>query len=214
VATGPLEVTRGQEALFDGGASSDPAGPKQISEYHWVFGDGQEQSSASPTISHAYSRVGSYTVSLTVTDAGGLTSAPSTLPRPVAVVEAKSVGEEITSGRQSAPASTAVGGTSGYTAAHPGPAIGPDVTLKKASLSVGAGGMVPVVLYCPVSESACAGTVTLRAVVAIVVRRGKKPKQRRRRWPADRSPSPAGSESRSCCGSRRRHARCSPRRAS
>src|SRR6185437_13180711 len=95
VATGPLQAVRGQEARFDGSASYDPAGPNQITEYHWSFGDGQSQTSSSPIASHVYQQVGFYPVSLTVTDASGRTSSAATLPLPVAVVEPPPPGEPI-----------------------------------------------------------------------------------------------------------------------
>ena len=49
--------------------SSDAEGP--ISSYSWNFGDGGSSANANP--SHTYAAAGTYTVSLTVTDAGGLT---------------------------------------------------------------------------------------------------------------------------------------------
>ena len=40
--------------------------------YHWQFGDGTQQTTVSPTISHTYSILGNITPMLTVTDTGGL----------------------------------------------------------------------------------------------------------------------------------------------
>jgi parallel beta-helix repeat protein len=65
--TAPLAVTA------DGSASSDPNGP--IATYRFDFGDGAvagPQSAAQAT--HTYSAAGTYTVTLTVTDSGGLSS--------------------------------------------------------------------------------------------------------------------------------------------
>jgi PKD repeat protein len=58
---------------FDASSSSDDAG---ISTYGWTFGDGTSSSSAGPQMSHLYSTKGTYTVTvtLTVTDTGGLQS--------------------------------------------------------------------------------------------------------------------------------------------
>ncbi len=53
---------------FNGTGSSDDAG---IVSYAWSFGDGGTASGATP--SHTYAAAGSYPVTLTVTDAGGLT---------------------------------------------------------------------------------------------------------------------------------------------
>jgi PKD repeat protein len=51
-----------------GNTSSDPEGP--IASYAWDFGDGGTSSQANP--SHTYAAAGSYPVSLTVTDGGGV----------------------------------------------------------------------------------------------------------------------------------------------
>jgi subtilisin family serine protease len=58
---------------FDASASKDDIG---IGSYAWTFGDGGTLTSTSPKATHVYSAKGSYSmvVSLTVTDAGGLTS--------------------------------------------------------------------------------------------------------------------------------------------
>jgi len=54
--------------------SSDPDGDKLT--YKWDFGDGQTSTSAQPSIT--YKQAGTYTISLTVTDAKGLSSQPVT----------------------------------------------------------------------------------------------------------------------------------------
>jgi PKD repeat protein len=179
VATGPVEVTKGQEAVFDGSASWDPQGANQIKEYHWSFGDGQEESTTKPMTGHVYASSGFYTVSLTVTDDHGLTSSPDTLPDPVAVVEPKAPGEEIL-----APLQSGAGGSSGGqvaavaapTAPAPGPSPAPDVTVSSTSLTAGARGQLPIVLSCPAGAPICSGTVTLQALVAGTAKRGKKQK--------------------------------------
>ncbi len=60
----------GDEVVFDGSSSTDPYG--RVVGYHWDFGDGETASTEKPT--HAYKSGGTYTVSLTVTDDGGLTA--------------------------------------------------------------------------------------------------------------------------------------------
>jgi alpha-tubulin suppressor-like RCC1 family protein len=50
---------------FDGSASTDPDGT--ITDYSWDFGDGSALGSG-PTLTHQFAAVGSYTVTLTVTD--------------------------------------------------------------------------------------------------------------------------------------------------
>jgi PKD repeat protein len=179
VATGPVEVTKGQEAVFDGSASWDPQGANQIKEYHWHFGDGQEESTTKPTAGHVYASAGFYTVSLTVTDDHGLTSSPDTLPDPVAVVEPKAPGEEIL-----APLQSGAGGSSGGqvaavaapTAPAPGPSPAPYVTISSVSLMANAKGQLPIVLSCPAGAPICSGTVTLQALVAGTAKRGKQQK--------------------------------------
>jgi subtilisin family serine protease len=57
---------------FDGSASKDDSG---IAGYRWSFGDGASSvTAASPIATHSYRSKGSYTVTLTVTDAGGLSA--------------------------------------------------------------------------------------------------------------------------------------------
>lgn len=58
---------------FDASASSDPEGP--IAQYSWEFGDGHTGTGVAPT--HVYDTAGTYSVTLTVKDAGGLTSTVS-----------------------------------------------------------------------------------------------------------------------------------------
>jgi PKD repeat protein len=59
----------GLSCSFDGSGSSDSDG--NVVGYAWDFGDSHSGTGVSPT--HAYGNAGTYTVSLTVTDDGGLT---------------------------------------------------------------------------------------------------------------------------------------------
>lgn len=68
-------ATVGEEITFDGSKSYDPDGT--IVSYHWEFGDGS--SGEGMTVTHAYSEPGSYTVTLTVTDDGGLTGSDTAI---------------------------------------------------------------------------------------------------------------------------------------
>ncbi|MGH7676864.1 MAG: PKD domain-containing protein, partial [Gemmatimonadaceae bacterium] len=69
-ADGPYSGAEGDEIQFDGSLSTDAE--NNIVSYAWDFGDGNTGSGISPT--HAYATGGTFTVTLTVTDAEGLSS--------------------------------------------------------------------------------------------------------------------------------------------
>src|SRR5438309_1275154 len=81
-AGGPYSGPEGTAVSFDGSGSSDPGGSTLT--YAWTFGDGTSGAGAKPT--HTYASFGSYTVSLTVTNAGGTASAPATTTATIANV--------------------------------------------------------------------------------------------------------------------------------
>ena len=66
-ATGGLT---GASLSFSGSGSTDAEGP--IASYAWTFGDGTSGSGA--TVNKTYAAAGTFTVTLTVTDSGGLTN--------------------------------------------------------------------------------------------------------------------------------------------
>jgi len=71
---GPYTAVVNETVTFDGSGSTDDVG---IVSYDWDFGDGSPAGTGvSPT--HAYTAVGTYTVSLTVADGDGLTDTAST----------------------------------------------------------------------------------------------------------------------------------------
>jgi PKD repeat protein len=70
--TAPATATTGQPAQFDASGSSAPVG--SIVSYTWDFGDGQTQTTSTPTIDHTYAAAGANIVTLTVTDSSGDTA--------------------------------------------------------------------------------------------------------------------------------------------
>jgi PKD repeat protein len=77
-AGGAYAGNKGVAVQFDGSGSSDPNG-KAIT-YAWNFGDPTSASNTSTAASpsHTYLRAGTYTVTLTVTDAAGLSATATT----------------------------------------------------------------------------------------------------------------------------------------
>jgi 6-phosphogluconolactonase (cycloisomerase 2 family) len=64
----------GSPSSFDGSSSTSP--DYAITNYLWTFGDGQTQAgSPSPKAQHTYTKPGTYTVTLTVTDEAGCSTA-------------------------------------------------------------------------------------------------------------------------------------------
>jgi len=66
----PVTPVTGARVAFDGAASSDPNAGGSIRSYAWKFGDGATGTGVEAH--HDYKRSGTYTVTLTVTDALGL----------------------------------------------------------------------------------------------------------------------------------------------
>jgi len=60
----PSDGTAPLDVLFDGSASSTESGA--ITAYEWVFGDGGNATTASPTVNHRYTETGTFTARLTV----------------------------------------------------------------------------------------------------------------------------------------------------
>ncbi len=74
-----------ETVTFNASSSYDPNG--FVANYTWNFGDGNITTTTNPTITHAYSATGAYTVILTITDNDGYTdvaASPLTLGTPQA----------------------------------------------------------------------------------------------------------------------------------
>jgi PKD repeat protein len=75
----PAAVRTPNATTFDASASSDPEAAigGGIAGYHFDFGDGTSLDSPTPVVTHAYPKPGSYSATVTVTDAQGRAGAPS-----------------------------------------------------------------------------------------------------------------------------------------
>ncbi|WP_444998063.1 glycosyl hydrolase family 18 protein [Aliikangiella sp. IMCC44359] len=76
-ANGPYQAVLGNSIQFSSNGSNDPDG--SIAQYLWDFGDGNTSTVSQPK--HTYSRLGNYTVTLTVTDNKGATGRSETTAR-------------------------------------------------------------------------------------------------------------------------------------
>jgi len=88
----PLFPVVGQSVAFDGTASSDPDGT--VNSFAWSFGDASATATGA-TVTHSFTRPGTYTVQLSVTDDSGsvgTTAQPVTIsPVPGVVVPARPI---------------------------------------------------------------------------------------------------------------------------
>jgi PKD repeat protein len=73
IEVNPSKVVVDEEVTFDGSGTMITATPEGTTavKYEWKFGDGEEATGAEVT--HTYTRTGSFTVTLTVTDSAGRT---------------------------------------------------------------------------------------------------------------------------------------------
>jgi PKD repeat protein len=158
-------VEQATAASFSAAASSDPYPGGAIASYAWSWGDGAPDSTGvSPT--HTFAKAGVYTVTLTVTDNYGLVSRAST--QSITVSEPAALPGP-TPGPPSTPPPTLV--VAPFHARRP-PV--PAALLASTALQVSPAGVVSVKISCPVGESACAGTVTLRTLAAATAATSKR----------------------------------------
>ena len=151
VITPPGSLTAGTPAGFSAGASSDPYPGGSMASFSWNWGDGSANSGGASPV-HSYAAPGTYTVTLTVTDNYGLTSAQSAAPVTVNAQPSVAPGV-ITFKIQGSPAV-------------------PVARLASTALTASASGAVGLRVSCPAGESRCTGTVTLRTLAAVVAGAG------------------------------------------
>jgi len=149
---GPYSGTAGAPIGFTGGASSDPDG--SVASYRWNFGDGGSASGVAPT--HAYATAGTYPVTLTVTDDGGLTAGAQT----TASVTTGSGGNQAPIAAPNGPYAGVVGSPVSFSAAG---STDPDGTIVTYAWEFGDGGTASG--PAPTHAYAGAGTFTVRLTV-------------------------------------------------
>jgi PKD domain len=155
--TSPAKLVADDPAAFSGTGSSDPYPGGTPLAYHWGWGDGAI--SAGPAPSHVFAAPGEYHVTLSVTDAYGVESLAGQSVVEVAESEAEARARK--TAEAAAASSRGHGGVAGSkTAADPA------VTLAQRALAVSSSGAVTLLLACPVKETRCTGTSTLRALGA------------------------------------------------
>jgi len=95
ISYSPSEPRAGQEVEFDGAEtliSNMPTGAKAVT-YEWEFGDGKK--ARGETVTHTFTRAGTYRVTLTVTDSAGRSGTTS---EDITVKEALASDSDTTSG--------------------------------------------------------------------------------------------------------------------
>ena len=134
------------------------------------LGDGTpDGTGVAPT--HTYAAPGEYAVTLTVTDAYGVTSGAVTRSVDVVRSQAEVQAEEAALNKKheeelAAAKSAASHGVSAFENRVP------DAQLAGTSLQVSASGAVTLKISCPTGESSCTGTITLRTLSAVIAANG------------------------------------------
>jgi PKD repeat protein len=174
---GVEKITQDGLATFNASAStaSTTTGPNQITEYHWVFGDGESKTTDTDTVEHAYTKPESYVVQLTVTDAFEHTSEPVRLT--VKVKEPPPPPPKVTGGSgapsvSTPPTPTTSTGQTSTTTGKQGSTPVPDAHLVSKSITISSSGAVNLGVSCPTGEANCTGTVILRTLKAVIPRTG------------------------------------------
>ncbi len=184
VITPPASLAAGTPASFSAGESSDPYPGGSIASYAWKWGDNTVDGGG-PSPVHAYATPGSYTVTLTITDNYGLTSASSTQSVKVSshqeVVEEEAAAAKRKGEEEAAAAAKNTGGQGGVAGFQVSTTLlVPDAELASAALQASSSGAVSIKVSCPAAESSCSGTVTLRTSGAVIASAGSSAKVKAR----------------------------------
>ena len=164
--TNSASPTAGAPVKFTS-TSVDP-NKSALVQYVWKFGDGQEETTATGTVEHAYANAGKYTVSLQVTDALGLSDSAS---RELTVAaEQGGTPPPPTTTTNNPPPTTNTTTTTSSGPANVSPSSvesSPEAKLASASLSVTAAGAFTVKITCPAGDTDCSGAITLTTLGAV-----------------------------------------------
>jgi len=164
----PPEATVGQPAEFNGVNSKDPNG-SSITKWTWSFGDGTETTTTTPKVTHTYTAAGSPSVTLKVTDALGLTSAPVAHSLTVSAATVTTPTTTTTT-----PTTTTTTPTTTTTTPPPGGGVASyQASFAGTSVSVSSSGTFVIKINC-LGQSSCTGTVTLRTLTAVRAGAGKR----------------------------------------
>jgi len=155
-AAGPLTMS------FDA-SNSTPSDGASILDYHWQFGDGQIDDTATPVDTHTYAAAGTYNVTLSVLDSVYGHSAP--------VTETVTVLAPPPPPPAPPPTPTT----------PPVPLPGPPAVQVRSTSRTAEHGRESLVLLCPTGQVSCAGTVELKTAKPVVAhaaaKKGKQGKQ-------------------------------------
>jgi PKD repeat protein len=161
-AASPQPANVGEAVKFNPEASAGNG--SRISSYRWIFGDGSETTTTTPTtVEHVYSAAGEYHVKLIVTNAKGPSETEATV---IVNGPAGGGGGTTTTGGGGTTTTTTTGTTTTPTQV----VQSYRATIAGTSLTVSSNGAVTIKVACQ-GQSSCAGTLTLRTQSAVAAKR-------------------------------------------
>lgn len=147
---------------FDG-SNSAPSPGASIIDYHWEFGDGQIDDTASPVDTHTYAAAGTYTVKLTIIDSSYGHSEP--------------VSRTITVTAPPPPPPT----TSTTTTTPPPPPPPPPSVTARLAASTPSHNRIILIVACPSGQTSCTGTIGLTTAKPVAVQTKSRSHKRTKR---------------------------------